>query len=147
MPSYPAKPYVVPHDDWFNNNSKDFENKSKTKGTNRISTIHEFFYKKSNIKVGGSENLIQTNLEKKSTTKLIFPSHYNSDESLYFTTNKKFNYSRIPSKIKSIKIRSFERNSTYKNLPNKKFFSFGSILLDLKTIFYKVITRKKKKLN
>tara|TARA_B100000925_G_C21820383_1_gene392619 strand:- start:47 stop:487 length:441 start_codon:yes stop_codon:yes gene_type:complete len=146
MPSYPAKPYVVPHDDWFTNKSKDFKNKSTTKGTNRISTIHEFFYKKSNVKVGGSENLMQTNLEKKSSTKFIIPSVYNSDESLFFTTNEKYNYSRIYSKIKSIKIRYFERNSTFKNLP-KKFFSFGSILLDLKSIFYKVFIRKNKKLN
>ena len=32
MPSYPAKPYVVPHDDWFKNNSSNFENKPKAKG-------------------------------------------------------------------------------------------------------------------
>ena len=146
MPSYPAKPYEVPYDDWFNINSKSLENNSITKGRKQISTIHEFFYKEAEVKVGGSDNYMKTNLEKKSSTKFIIPSLYNSDESLFFATNKKYNYSRIPSKIKSIKIRYFERNSTFKNLP-KKFFSFGTILLDIKSIFYKVIKRKKKKLN
>ncbi len=43
MPSYPAKPYVVPHDDWFDNNKSNYENKPTTKETKKISTIHEFF--------------------------------------------------------------------------------------------------------
>ena len=43
MSSYPAKPYVVPLDDWFNNNSSDLENESKAKETKKINTIHEFF--------------------------------------------------------------------------------------------------------
>ena len=43
MPSYPAKPYVVPHDDWFNNNSSNFGNKTKTKGIKSKTSIHEFF--------------------------------------------------------------------------------------------------------
>ena len=32
MPSYPAKPYEVPLDDWFDNNSINLENKFKAKG-------------------------------------------------------------------------------------------------------------------
>ena len=43
MPSYPAKPYEVPYDDWFNINSKSLENNSITMGREQISTIHEFF--------------------------------------------------------------------------------------------------------
>ena len=62
MRSYPAKPYVVPKDDWFNNNDCYFEKRSKPKGIKTISTIHEFFHRQSNVKIGGSENIIQTNL-------------------------------------------------------------------------------------
>tara|TARA_B100001079_G_C16205525_1_gene423397 strand:+ start:20 stop:166 length:147 start_codon:yes stop_codon:yes gene_type:complete len=43
MPSYPAKPYVVPHDDWFNNNSSKFENEPKVKEIKSKTSIHEFF--------------------------------------------------------------------------------------------------------
>ena len=81
MHSYPAKPYVVPQDDWFNNNSRNFENKSTTNGTKNISSIHEFFYLQSDIKVGGSDNHLKRNLEKKSSTKIILSSFKNSDES------------------------------------------------------------------
>ena len=82
MPPYPAKPYVVPHDEWFNNNSSNFENKPKAKDIKGITSIHEFFYKQSSVKVGGSDNLIQTTLEKKSSEKNIISSHQNSNESL-----------------------------------------------------------------
>ena len=51
MPSYPAKPFEIPHDDWFNNISNNFENKSETKGTKNITTIHEFFYRQSEEKL------------------------------------------------------------------------------------------------
>ena len=43
MPSYPAKPYVVPHDDWFINNSSNFENKPKAKQIKSKTFIHDFF--------------------------------------------------------------------------------------------------------
>ena len=49
MTSYPAKPYVVPYDDWFNNNSINFK-KSITNQTKTIYTVHEFFYRQSNVK-------------------------------------------------------------------------------------------------
>tara|TARA_Y100001933_G_scaffold44695_1_gene42525 strand:+ start:2907 stop:3017 length:111 start_codon:yes stop_codon:yes gene_type:complete len=35
MPSYPAKPYIVPYDDWFNKNTSNFKKKSKAKGIKR----------------------------------------------------------------------------------------------------------------
>ena len=68
MPSYPAKPFEIPNDDWFNNNSINLENNSETKGTKNITIIHEFFYRQSDVKIGGSENQIKTNLEKKSSS-------------------------------------------------------------------------------
>ena len=67
MTSYPAKPFVIPHDDWFNNNSSNLENNSETKGRKNISTIHEFFYRQSDVKIGGSYNHLKTNLKKKSS--------------------------------------------------------------------------------
>ena len=103
MPSYPAKPFEIPHDDWFNNISNNFENKSETKGTKNITTMHEFFYRQSEVKTGGSENHIQTNLEKKSSSKIIISSLQNSKGSLISSSEKKYSYSKIPSKLKSIK--------------------------------------------
>ena len=71
MTSYPAKPYVVPYDDWFNNNSINFK-KSITNQTKTIYTVHEFFYRQSNVKVGGSDNFLGKNLEKKSSKRSLF---------------------------------------------------------------------------
>jgi len=143
MPSYPAKPYVVPHDDWFNNNKGNYENKPTTKETKKISTIHEFFYRQSDVKVGGSDNHIQTNLVKKSSTNIIISSLQNSDESLVSTVEEKYSYSKIPTKLKSKK-RYFDGKAYDRNLSNKKFFNIKSYLLDLKSIFFKIIFRKKR---
>ena len=143
MPSYPAKPYVVPNDDWFNDKSSYFTKKSKAKGIKNISTIHEFFYRQSHVKVGGSENLIQTNLEKKSSEKIIISSLLNSEESVLSRSEGKCSYSKIPKELKSIKKRSFKRKTFYKNLSNKKIFSLRSYFLVIKSAFIKLISRKK----
>ena len=144
MPSYPAKPYEVPLDDWFNNNSSDFENKSTAKETNSITTIHEFFYRQSHEKVGGSDNLIQTSLEKKSSEKIIISSHRNSDE-IFSSINKKiYSYSKIPAELKSIKKRSLQSKNFYKNLSNKNIYNFNSFLLGLKSFFIKIVSRRNK---
>ena len=144
MPSYPAKPYEVPHDDWFNKQSN-YESKPTRKETKKISTIHEFFYKQSDVKVGGSDNHIQTNLEKKSSTKIIISSLQNPDERLFSTVKEKYSYSKIPTKFKSIK-KSYCYGKAYdRNLSNKNFFNLKSYLQDLKSVFYKIIFKKKKK--
>ena len=143
MPSYPAKPYEVPQDDWFNNNSRSFENNSKTNETKNISTIHEFFYRQSDIKIGGSDNHLKRNLEKKSSTKIIITSLKNPEESFLSRIKIKYIYSKIPKKLKSIQKRSFVGNSLNKNFTNKNIFKFRSYLLDLKSIFLKIISRKK----
>ena len=143
MPSYPAKPYLIPHDDWFNNNSSNFENKSRTKGTKKISTIHEFFYRQSDVKAGGSENHIQTDLEQKLSQDKIISSLRNTEESFLFTIEEKYSYSKIPAELKSIKKRSFQRKKVYKNLSNKNTFKFRSYLLNLKTVFLKIIGKKR----
>tara|TARA_Y100001933_G_scaffold242989_1_gene271195 strand:- start:5 stop:439 length:435 start_codon:yes stop_codon:yes gene_type:complete len=143
MPSYPAKPYLIPHDDWFNNNSSNFENKSRTKGTKKISTIHEFFYRQSDVKAGGSENHIQTDLEQKLSQDKIISSLRNTEESFLLTVEEKYSYSKIPVELKSIKKRSFQRKKVYKNLSNKNTFKFRSYLLNLKTVFLKIIGKKR----
>ena len=144
MPSYPAKPYVVPHDDWFNNNSSNFENEPKAKGIKSKTSIHEFFYRQSNVKVGGSDNLIQTTLEKKSSEKIIISPHQNSNKSVSSINKEKYSYSKIPIELKSLKERSFQAKKIYKNLSYKNIFNLKSYLLDLKSLFIKIINRKYK---
>ena len=144
MPSYPAKPYEVPHDDWFINNSSNLKNKSKAKETKNITTIHDFFYRQSNVKVGGSDNIIKTTLEKNSSEKIIISSNQNSYKSVSFRNDEKYSYSRIPIKLESIRKRSLQAKTIYKNLSNKNIFNFKSYLLDLKSVFIKIISRKNK---
>ena len=144
MPSYPAKPYVVPHDDWFNNNSSNFENKPKENEIKIRTTIHEFFYKQSHVKVGGSDNLIQTKLEKNSSEKTISSFQQNSNKSVLPRNEEKYSYSQIPTELKSIKKRSFQAKKIYKNLSYKNAFNLKSYLLDLKSVFIKIISRKYK---
>ena len=144
MPSYPAKPYEVPHDDWFSNNSSSLKNKSTIKGTKKISTIHEFFYRQSDVKAGGSENHIQTDLEQKLSQDKIFSSLRNTEESFLFTIEEKYSYSKIPAELKSIKKRSFQRKKVYKNLSNKNIYNFNSYLLGLKSFFIKIVSRRNK---
>ena len=144
MPSHPAKPYVVPHDDWFNNNSSNFENEPKANQLKSKTYIHDFFYKQSHVKVGGSENLIQTTFEKKSSEKINISFHQNSDKSVLFRNEEKYSYFKIPTKLKSIKRRSFQAKEFYKNLSYKNIFNIKSYLLDLKSVFIKIIDRKNK---
>ena len=144
MPSYPAKPYVVPHDEWFNNNSSNFENTPKAKRIKSKTSIHEFFYRQSNIKVGGSDNLIQTTFEKKLTEKIIISSHQNFNKSVSPRNEEKYSYSKIPAELKSIKKRSFKAKKIYKNLSYKNIFNLKSYFLDLKSVLIKIIRRKYK---
>ena len=143
MPSYPAKPYVVPHDDWFKNNSSNFENEPKVKEIKSKTSIHEFFYRQSHVKVGGSDNLIQTTLYKKSSGEIIISSHQNSNKSVS-PRKEKYIYPKIPKELKSIKKISFQSKRIYKNLSYKNAFNLKSYLLDLKSVFIKIISRKYK---
>ena len=144
MPYYPAKPYEIPYDEWFNNNSSNFENKPKAKGIKSKTSIHEFFYKQSHIKVGGSDNLIQTTLEKKSSEKINISFQQNSNKSTLFRNKEKYSFSKIPTKLKSIKRRSFKAKNFYKILSYKNISNLKSYLLDLKSVFIKIINRKNK---
>ena len=142
MSSYPAKPYVVPHDDWFSNNSNDFENKPELNGIKSKTYIHEFFYRQSHVKVGRSDKLIKTNLEKKSSQKIISVFQQNSNKSVLPRNEEKYSYSKFPKELKSIKKRSFQAKKIYKNLSYKNAFNLKSYLLDLKSLFIKLINRK-----
>ena len=144
MPSYPAKPFVVPHDDWFNNNSSHLPNQPKAKRIKSKTSIHEFFYIQSNLKVGGSDNLIQTTLEKKSSKKNIISTHQNSNKSVSPRNEEKYSFSKFPSELKSIKKGSFKAKKIYKNLSYKNIFNLKSYLLDLKSLFIKILRRKYK---
>ena len=144
MPSYPAKPYVVPHDDWFNNNSSNIENEPKVEGIKSRTSIHEFFYRQSHVKVGGSDNFIQTTLEKKSSEKIIISSHQNSNKIISPRNEEKRSYSKNHTELKSIKNRSFQAKKIYKNLSYKNIFSLKSYLLDLKSFLIKIISKKYK---
>ncbi len=142
MPSYPAKPYVVPHDDWFNNIPSNFENEPKAKEIKSKTSIHEFFYRQSHVKAGGSENLIQTTLVNKLSENIIISFHKNSNKSVSPRNEEKYSYSKIPSELKSIKKRSFQSKKIYKNLSYKNIFNLKSYLLNLKSLFIKIISRK-----
>ena len=82
-------------------------------------------------------------MEKKSLTKIIIPFHRNSYNSELSRIEEKYNHSKIPTELKSIKKRSFQEKIFYKNSSNKNIFNFRSYLLDLKSIFTKLISRKK----
>tara|TARA_Y100000589_G_scaffold328642_1_gene373215 strand:+ start:3465 stop:3899 length:435 start_codon:yes stop_codon:yes gene_type:complete len=143
MPSYPAKPYFIPYDDWFNNNSSNFQNKSKVKGAKNISTIHEFFFRESDVKVGGSDNHIQTNFPNKSSKKIRISSSKNSDKSFFYKSEEKYSYSKIPREVKLLTKKTLQGTKFSKNLPNKNIFNFRSYLYDLKSFFHKITSRKK----
>ena len=143
MPSYPAKPYVVPHDDWFNNNTSNYVNAPKAKGIKSKTSIHEFFYRQANVKIGGSDSLIKTTLEKKSSSKVIISSLQNSDRVIMSRSEEKYKSSKIPKELKSIKKRSIQDKTFYRNLSNKNKFNIRSYLLDLKSFLTKIISRKK----
>jgi len=83
--SYFAKPNFIVYDEWFNN---DFYIKNK-KITN-ISKIHEFFYKESNYKLGGSENNLQIDIDE--NMEEIFNNYYFEKKSEKYDSlsNKKF---------------------------------------------------------
>ena len=144
MPSYPAKPYVVPHDDWFNNIPSNFENEPKAKEIKSKTSIHEFFYRQSHVKAGGSENLIQTTLENKLSENIMISFHQNSNKSVSPRNKEKYSYSKIPTELKSIKKRSFQSKKIYKYLSYKNIINLKSYILDLKSLLIKIIRRKYK---
>ena len=60
--SYFAKPNFIVYDEWFDNDFQKTKLSVKNKKITNISKIHQFFYEKSNYKVGASENNLQIDI-------------------------------------------------------------------------------------
>ena len=116
--SYFAKPNFIMYDEWFDDNLEKPKIDVKNKKIKTISNMHEFFYKKSNFKVGASENnlqleikvnekqLITNNYFKKSSEKYSSTSH-NTISFINKLTKSKLKFSITKKLIYSLSILSF----------------------------------------
>ncbi len=87
--SYFAKPNFIVYDEWFDNDFQKNKLNFKKKITN-ISKIHQFFYEKSNYKVGASENNLQIDINE--NREELFNNYYfeNNSEKYDSLLNNKF---------------------------------------------------------
>ena len=87
--SYFAKPNFIVYDEWFDNDFKKTKLNLKNKKITKISNIHDFFYEKSNYKVGASENNLQIDIAE--NREELFNNYYfeNNSEKYYSLSNKK----------------------------------------------------------
>ena len=87
--SYFAKPNFIVYDEWFDNDFQKNKLNVKKKITN-ISKIHQFFYEKSNYKLGASENNLQIDINENRVE--LFNNYYfeNNSEEYNSLSNKKF---------------------------------------------------------
>ena len=88
--SYFAKPNFIVYDEWFDNDYKKSKLDFKNKKITNSSKIHEFFYEKSNYKVGASENNLQIGIAE--NREKLFNNYYfeNNSEQYDSLSNKKF---------------------------------------------------------
>ena len=88
--SYFAKPNFIVYDEWFDNDLKKTKLYVKNKKITNISKIHEFFYEKSNYKVGASENNLQIDINE--NREKLFNNYYfeKNSEKYDSLSNKKF---------------------------------------------------------
>ena len=88
--SYFAKPKFIFYVDWFDNDFKKTKLDFKNKKIKTISNMHEFFYERSNYKVGASENNLQIDIDKNRGE--LFNNYYfeNNLEKYDSLSNKKF---------------------------------------------------------
>ena len=88
--SYFAKPNFIVYDEWFDNDFKKTKIDFKNKKITNSSKIHEFFYDKSNYKIGASENNLQIEIDK--NREEIFNNYFfeNNSEKYDSLSNKKF---------------------------------------------------------
>ena len=88
--SYFAKPNFIVYEEWFEDDFKKTKLDFKNKKIKTISNIHDFFYEKSNYKVGASENNLQIDIDKNSEE--LFNIYYfeNNSEKYDSLSNKKF---------------------------------------------------------
>ena len=88
--SYFAKPNFIVYDEWFDNDFKKTKLNLKNKKITNISNIHDFFYEKSNYKVGASENNLQIEIDE--VREEIFDNYnvQSNSEKYDSLSNKKF---------------------------------------------------------
>ena len=88
--SYFAKPNLLVYDEWFDNDFKKNKLDFKNKKIKTISNMHEFFFERSNYKIGASENNLQIDIDK--TSEELFNNYYfeNNSEKYDSLSNKKF---------------------------------------------------------
>ena len=120
--SYFAKPNTIVYDEWFDNDLKKIIADDKNKKIKSISTIHEFFYEKSNYKVGASENNLKKNFDV--NREEYFNNYYfeNNSEKYASLSNKKFLFFEKISKNK------LKFNITKKIIYSLSIFGFIFIL-------------------
>ena len=92
--SYFAPPNFIIYDEWFDDDLEKKNLDNKNKNLKNISNIHEFFYEKSNIKVGASENNFHLEIKvnkKELITENYFKNYFkNNSEKFTSISNKKF---------------------------------------------------------
>ena len=100
--SYFAKPNYIAYDEWFDTNLEKNKLDEQNKKLKTISNLHEFFYEKSNFKIGGSENNLELDLKinkKEILSKNLFE---NTEKKYTLLWHKKF---RIFEKLKKSKLK------------------------------------------
>jgi len=120
--SYFAKPNFIIYDEWFDDDLKKTKLDVKNKKIKNISNMHEFFYEKSNYKVGASENNLQLNI--KENKKELLNKNYleNSSDKFNQLSIKKFLLFEKQTK------RKLELNLTKKIIYSLSIISFVFIL-------------------
>ena len=100
--SYFAKPNFIVYDEWFDTDLEKNKPDDQNKKLQTISNLHEFFYEKSNFKIGGSENNLQLDLKINSKEILSENVFENTEKTYTLLSHKKF---RIFEKLKKSKIK------------------------------------------
>ena len=88
--SYFAKPNIIIHYKWFNDNLEKTNFYLKNKKIKTIPNMHEFFFEQSNYKIGASENNLQ--IDSDENREELFNNYYVEDNSEKYDSisNKKF---------------------------------------------------------
>ena len=119
--SFFAKPNFIVYDEWFDNDLKKINPNDKNKKIKNTLNIHEFYYEKSNYKVGASENNFQIDI-KINREKLINNYYFLKNSEKYASlSNKKFLY-----------FEKFTNNKIKFNIIKKKIYSlsiFGFVFI------------------
>ena len=120
--SYFAKPNFIVYDEWFDNDLKKTKPDFKNKKITSFSKIHEFFYEKSNYKVGASENNMQIDIDE--NREGLFKNYYieYNSEKYDSLSNKKFLFFEKITKSK------FKFNIKKKMIFSLSIFGFVIIL-------------------